>query len=189
MKKTIRGRAISAAAMCALVAGTFGTAQAAELVTFSLPNVYGTVDGTVTGTFQLPDVCYTGCTGEAATNFTITSFPSGLHSAHGAAPIDLSFLNNVVNNSVTTGVTGDITGISIILGTSTTFELLELNFGRGGNYVQIDGTDTQYYVTGAGGTSGVTYTHDSAPDAAPEPGTWATLALGLGVLARVRRKG
>ena len=175
MKKTIRGRAISAAAMCALVAGTFGTAQAAELVTFSLPNVYGTVDGTVTGTFQLPDVCYTGCTGEAATNFTITSFPSGLH--------------NVVNNSVTTGVTGDITGISIILGTSTTFELLELNFGRGGNYVQIDGTDTQYYVTGAGGTSGVTYTHDSAPDAAPEPGTWATLALGLGVLARVRRKG
>ena len=190
-KKALLARAISTGAICTIALGTFGTAQATEMVTFSFTNTYGNVGGTVTGTFRLPDACYTGCTDAEGSDFTITSFPSGLNSAHGAAPVDLSSFLTFRDN-ITTDISGVITAIHVDARVDAKDDGLFLNAGRsGGNGLEIDGAgylDPSHAVINYDGFGGATYTSDTATGAAPEPGTWAMLALGLGGLTRIRRR-
>ena len=192
-KKALLARAISTGAICTIALGTFGTAQATEMVTFSFTNTYGNVGGTVTGTFRLPDACYTGCTDAEGSDFTITSFPSGLNSAHGAAPVDISSFMTFRENDITTDTSGIITAIHVdALVDSSKDDFLSLHGGRSGaNGLEIDGAgylDPSHEVINYDGFGGATYTSDTATGAAPEPGTWAMLALGLGGLTRIRRR-
>ena len=192
-KEALLARAISTGAICTIALGTFGTAQATEMVTFSFTNTYGNVGGTVTGTFRLPDACYTGCTDAEGSDFTITSFPSGLNSAHGAAPVDLSSFLTFRDNRITTDISGVITAIHVDAWVDASKDDgLFLNAGRSGaNGLEIDGAgylDPSHEVINYDGFGGATYTSDTATGAAPEPGTWAMLALGLGGLTRIRRR-
>ena len=77
-----------------------GTSAKADTFDFSFTNTNppGNVSGTVTGEIILPGTNnYSG----AATEVIIESFPSGLNSDLGAAPIDASLWDTQISNSFT----------------------------------------------------------------------------------------
>ena len=81
----------------------------ADNFTFSFTNTVGTVSGTVTGLIEgLTD----GTTGPA-TRVIITSFPAGLPSVVGSAPIDVTAWNEVATNSFTETL-GSVTEASFV---------------------------------------------------------------------------
>lgn len=170
------------AGIAALAACMTGT-SAAEVVDFSFSNVVGNVNGTVTGTLTLPTACDTGCTGQAATDIQITSFPAGLNSSFGSAPLDASTLfTSHYANSVTTNSAGNITAIQVAFGCSGCNYFLDLNYAGLHNELDLD-TAGAYDVRNDNGFSGATYTLST-----PEPGTWLMLGTGLAAMVEVKRR-
>jgi hypothetical protein len=97
-------------------------AQAIQLFNFSFNNTVGPINGTVSGTLNLPD----GNGTFAATSITINSAPAELGYTQ---PVDvLSYFTNVTDNSFTVSK-GTITASSFIAQNST--ELFSLNFVPG----------------------------------------------------------
>lgn len=154
-------------------------ARAGTIFDFSFSNSEGKVSGTVTGTITLPDICPVSC---AATGATVTSFPAGLNSVFGAAPIDVFslFSGHALNSFTVTG--GAITAISFFIyspsnvGSPASF----LDFNGTLNALELDQLNgvTNNTVLNSGGLAGVSFTKEGS-GSVPEPGTWETLALGL----------
>jgi hypothetical protein len=163
-----------------LVAGLCGTAIASELVNFSFSNGNGNVSGTVTGTITLPEACYTGCT-QAATDITLASFPDALDSTFGSAPIDISAsLSSHIENMFTTDSSGNVIAADVYFTAASVGYFLLDSPGCGFCDELRGGTN---HVTDPGGFRAITF---SAATPAPEPSTWATIALGLIGLAWLR---
>lgn len=99
-------------------------AQAIQLFNFSFNNVSGPVNGTVSGTLDLPN----GNGTFAATSLKINSAPAELGYTQ---PVNvLSYFQDVVNNSFTVS-NGTITASSFAAQTNSSSEGLSLNFVPG----------------------------------------------------------
>ncbi|GEM_PF-4710230 len=173
--RTLAGVAILAAAM----AGT----SAAEVVSFSFSNNNGNIDGVVNGTLTLPTACDTGCTAQSVTDVVLTSFPAGLNSPYGAAPLDLfTLFSTHYFNSITTNSSGAVTAIDLAIGGPGGNNYLDLNYQAIHNKLVLE-TSGSDNTSNSGGFSGVTYTVVS-----PEPGTWLMLGTGLAAMVEVKRR-
>ena len=166
-----------------LVAGLCGTAIASELVNFSFINTNGSVSGTVAGTITLPDTCYTGCS-QAATDIILTSFPAALDSTFGSAPVDIwASLNTHYENSFTTDSSDNVIAADVYFTTPSFGSFFLLNSGGCGFCDVLENGDATIVLQNPGGFSAITF---SAATPAPEPSTWAMIALGLIGLAWLR---
>ena len=156
---------------------TSGIAKANVIYMFSFSNAIGTVPGTVTGLLTLPDICV-GC---AVIDVTLTSFPAGVHSNRGGAPLDLS--------SVFTRTTADSFTITAGAITSANYHgdafpdiYTELGLGTSSNSLTLG--DFTTYVYNTDGLSGVTFTLVT-----PEPASYTTLVFGLCGMAWIGFRG
>ncbi len=165
----------------AAVALSSVSAQADDF-TFSFVNTVGNVGGTVTGEILGLTNNSTG----PATEVLITSFPSGLNSVLGSAPINATDFTSQVSNSFTE-TNGQVTAADFIA-----WETVD-SYTYGGelyvdgdpyNYLNLDGTDA-YYVYGNSGLAAA----NIQPLVAAEPSSLLLLATGLiGLLGLGRRK-
>ena len=161
--------------------------QASLIFEYSITNnnLFGNVDGTVTGKiFGLND----NSTG-AATSVTIETFPAGLDSIFGPGPIDATLWDQQYQNSFTV-VAGQVTAGGFwaqqTVGLFSLGAQLYINGDVGHfNFVNLDGDDTRYLW----GDNGFEAANITAASSVPEPGTIALFGLGLAGLGLRRRKG
>jgi hypothetical protein len=154
---------------------TSGIAKAGVIYGFSFSNTVGTVPGIVTGLITLPDTCV----GSAALDVKLTSFPSGVNSIVGAAPLDLSsiFTRTTADSFTVTG--GAITSADFHGDAYPTNIYIELGLGTSNNSLTLGNFTT--YVYNTDGLNGVTFTQ-----VVPEPASCLTLLLGICSMAWIR---
>jgi len=135
-------------------------AQAIQLFNFSFNNVSGPVNGTVSGTLDLPN----GNGTFAATSMKINSAPAALGYTQ---PVDvLSYFTSVVNNSFTVS-NGTITASSFAAQSNSFSEGFSLNF-RPGTYGSTLSKVGQYNVfSGVADINSTTLTYSSVPTPVP----------------------
>jgi hypothetical protein len=163
------------------------SAKAGQIFDFSFSNTDGTVPGTVTGTITLPVICSPTC---AATDVTLTGFPSALNSPYGSPPIDI-----FVNAGSIASNTFSVSGGNI----STATFSASLSIGGGAFFITTDTTSANQLFfalptppqppnitlcQNSAAATCVTFT-PGGTGSVPEPDTWATLVLGLSGLAWV----
>lgn len=161
---------------------SFTTDNTSECAKYSGDCIAGTVTGEIVG---LP---FNG-TGSAS-EVLITSFPSGLDSVLGSAPINAMLWSVQGENSfnVTDGViTGGGFWATDTIGSFVDGAQLYINGDPSFNFLNLDGTDSHFVWAEDGiGASGVTFT--SSATATPEPSSLLLLATGLlGLGFAVRR--
>ncbi len=175
--------ALSAFALATALTLAAATPAKADDFLFSFTNTIGSVTGTVTGII-------TGLTDNstsAATSVVITSFPAGLNSVLGNAPIDATLWDQQYQNSFTE-LNGQVTdGGFWAQQSNNSFGAgaqLYVNGSNSYNFLNLDGTD-QLYVWGNDGIAAANIV--PATDT-PEPASLALLAAGLSALGLARRK-
>jgi len=118
-------------------------------VPFAFTNLSGNVAGTVTGELQGLTDNDTG----PATAVIITSFPAGLNSVFGAAPINAVLWNQQFENSFTVHnglvVAGSFYAAQTFNGNDVGGQLY-INGSGGYNFLNLDGTDDLYVFAESG---------------------------------------
>ena len=157
---------------------TFVPFAQADDFSFSFTNTVGNVAGTVTGEILgLTD----NSTGPAA-QVIIESFPAGLNSVLGSAPIDVTSWT-VFNNSFTeTGGQVVFADFDAETGVGTSnFGGFEFNPVSGGSNLTLDGNQA-FHVTTFGGLPADNF----AP--VPEPSSLGLAIAAVGLIATLKRK-
>lgn len=150
----------------------------ADDFSFSFTNTVGNVAGTVTGEILGLTNNSTG----AAAKVIVESFPAGLNSVLGSAPIDVTSWTVFDNSFTETGgqiVAADFdaeTGVG-----TTSFGGFEFNPVSGGSNLTLDGTQA-FHVTTFGGLSADNF----AP--VPEPSSLGLAIAAVGLIGALKRK-
>jgi hypothetical protein len=168
-------------------------ANGSALYNFSINLSQGTVNGTVTGTLDLPFINAGGTGTGAADSLVLTSVPAGFG----------AFVSNTVTSwadqednsfTVSAGVITSVLFWALTNGTSTANELCLNSTGSdtgtfggyfcpaGLNLLQSDGNTFGYNFNGL---AGITFT---ASTATPEPGTNGMILLGIASLCLAARR-
>jgi hypothetical protein len=160
----------------------FSTSAKADDFSFSFTNTLGDVSGTVTGEIL---GLTNNATGPAA-QVLITSFPSGLDSDMGPAPIDATlWVKQYVNTFTETN--GEVTAAEFAADPGNNIDILEIDY-YGYNSLEIYGSPVGALFVETDGGLAAANIQPLDPVPTPEPSTLGLAFTGLVGLIGLHRK-